>query len=381
MDFTEILRGACSLSKFVKYIHSCPDRKNIRLSIVDAGSKSVSCFNWLLNILSQNREKSPKVLIYCRSQKLVSWLFGQFRSKLGLGIYKNQEEHYDNFLVGMFHADTSTYNKEKYLASLTSVDDSMLPRVVIATSTIGCGINAKKLKYVCHFGPAFSLVDYCQQIGRAGRNGESDCHAILYTYKGCDKDINRKMKDYTKLETCLRTALFSPFNENSSPIVSLTPPYSCCSVCHRSSNHPNNHDFEKECEFGTAQVIEPVRNATMEDKSAIEALLLEYHHNYFQNDPHINLPSSSMTGLTRPVITDILENINYVTCPDYLMDHMTIVDEHVAIKIYSIISEYFVSCPEKEPETDKNSDSKEEKCVFSDFENLSDIDIDFELEH
>ena len=63
------------------------------------------------------------------------------------------------------------------------------------------------------------------------------------------------------------------------------------------------------------------------------------------------------------------------------MDHMTIVDEHVAIKIYSIISEYFVSCPEKEPETDKNSDSKEEKCVFSDFENLSDIDIDFELEH
>ena len=167
MDFTEILRGACSLSKFVKYIHSCPDRKNIRLSIVDAGSKSVSCFNWLLNILSQNREKSPKVLIYCRSQKLVSWLFGQFRSKLGLGIYKNQEEHYDNFLVGMFHADTSTYNKEKYLASLTSVDDSMLPRVVIATSTIGCGINAKKLKYVCHFGPAFSLVDYCQRIGRA----------------------------------------------------------------------------------------------------------------------------------------------------------------------------------------------------------------------
>ncbi|XP_066924961.1 uncharacterized protein [Clytia hemisphaerica] len=284
----------------------------------------------------------------------------------------------------MFHADTSPHNKEKYLASLTSVDDT-LPRVIIATSTIGCGINAKKLKYVCHFGPAFSLVDYCQQIGRAGRNDESDCHAILYTYKGCDKDINPKMKNYTKLTTCLRTALFSPFNENSSPIVSLAPAYSCCSVCHQSSDHPNNHDFEKECEFGTAHVIEPVRNATLEDKSAIEALLLEYHHNYFQSDPHINLPSSSITGLTRPVITDILENINYVTSPDYLMDHMTIVDEHIAIMIYSIISDYFVSCPEKEavkePETDQNSVNEEEKYVFSDFENLSDIDIDFELEH
>jgi len=231
MDFTDILKGACSLSEYVKFIYLCSDRKNIRLSVVDAKHKSISCLNWLLNLIVTEKENCPKVLIYCRSQQLVSWLFGQFKAKLGPKLFKDEVKNHSNFLIGMYHADTSTFNKEKYLKALTS-EEFLLPRILIATSAIGCGINAKKLQYVCHFGPAFSLVDYCQQIGRAGRNGEPNCHAVLYTYSGgFDKDADVKMKNYCKLETCLRTGLFSPFNENQSSVIPLFPAHSCCSVC------------------------------------------------------------------------------------------------------------------------------------------------------
>lgn len=90
--------------------------------------------------------------------------------------------------------------------------------MVIATSTIGCGINVKSLQYVCHFGPAHSLVEYCQQIGRAGRGDEPDCHAILYTYPNSARGVKPRMKKYTEFKDgCLRTQLFTPFSENCVP--------------------------------------------------------------------------------------------------------------------------------------------------------------------
>ena len=78
--------------------------------------------------------------------------------------------------------------------------------VIIATSALGCGINAHELKYVCHFGAAFSLIDYCQQIGRAGRKDEPDCHAVLYNYPEKLSIMDQSMKDYliSSEKHCLR---------------------------------------------------------------------------------------------------------------------------------------------------------------------------------
>ena len=129
--------------------------------------------------------------------------------------FKNKDKSSnENLLIGIYHADSPDYNKEKSLKSLTS-SVSSLPRVVIATSAIGCWINARDLSYVCHFGPSHSLVDYCQQIGRAGRNGECGCHAVLYVFPGCARTVDVKMKKYIKSDTCLKTLLFSPFNESN----------------------------------------------------------------------------------------------------------------------------------------------------------------------
>jgi len=153
----------------------------------------------------------------------------------------------ENFLVGMYHADSNEYNKRKCLESLTT-DGGGLPQVIIATSALGFGINAQQLKYVCHFGAAFSLVDHCQQIGRAGRKDEPNCHAVLYNYPEKLSKIDQSMKDYLlKSEThCLRSTLFTPFNENNKIVEAITPGHSCCSFCTKMCVTVNILSFTKQ---------------------------------------------------------------------------------------------------------------------------------------
>jgi Superfamily II DNA helicase len=74
-DYSSMIMEACNLSRSVKVIHSCADRKNIRLSIVKIKSKSIQCFKWLFSLLKKEGTACPKVLIYCRTKLLVSWLF------------------------------------------------------------------------------------------------------------------------------------------------------------------------------------------------------------------------------------------------------------------------------------------------------------------
>ena len=254
IDFAEIVKACCALSKYIKLIHSCSDRKNIRLSLTPMKSKSVTCFHWLLESLITEKINCPKVLIYCKSQTLVSWLFGKFEAILDdyNAFYIDNEKNPKNLLVNMFHCDSPEFVKTRCLESLTN-NDTRLPRVVIATSTIGCGINVKSLKYVCHFGPAHSLVDYCQQIGRAGRNNEPDCHAILYSYSNSTKGVNSKMKEYADLDGgCLRKKLFSPFSDTNH-VPPLAVGHNCCTFCTTSCDcdidHKSLFDFEKESDF------------------------------------------------------------------------------------------------------------------------------------
>ena len=87
-------------------------------------------------------------------------------------IYKTKCSN--DFLIGMYHANTDDKIKEKVLESLVG-DYGNLP-VINPTTALGCGIDFKDIEYFC---PSLSLVDYCQQISRAGRNLKPHCDQIV----------------------------------------------------------------------------------------------------------------------------------------------------------------------------------------------------------
>ncbi|XP_066931720.1 bifunctional 3'-5' exonuclease/ATP-dependent helicase WRN-like [Clytia hemisphaerica] len=168
IDFTELIIATCKLRN-LKIVHSCSDRPNIRLSHVSLPEKSPLCFQWVVDQLREYRRSCPKILIYCRTQSLLFWLYAQVRFLLkGFAYIDDVEKTPENCLVGMYHSNTLDPNKALVLNSLTKNEGNI--RVVFATSSLGCGIDCKNLSYVFHFGPSNSTIEYCQQIGRAGRD-------------------------------------------------------------------------------------------------------------------------------------------------------------------------------------------------------------------
>ena len=170
----------------------------------------------------------PKILIYCRSVTLVGWLYEQFLVKIKRNAYKDSQRKMKNAFIGMYHSETLEKIQNYVLHSVTNETNM---RVVIATSALGCGVNTSNIMYVLHFGPSVSLVDYCQQIGRAGRGITDQCHAILYWYPTTYKMISDGMKSYLTGQKCLRTSLFTPFSQDGTTVQSLQPAHLCCSVC------------------------------------------------------------------------------------------------------------------------------------------------------
>lgn len=232
-DYCDLITMSCSLSSNFKLIVSCPDRPNIRLSVVKCPEKSVSCFEFVIESITKFGVESPRMLIYCKSQMLVGWLYEQFLIKLTQKMFKDGVKSTKNAIVAMYHADTLPHIKDDIVNELTNQSSDL--RIVICTSALGCGVDCKNIKFIFHFGPPYNLIDYCQQIGRAGRSNEADCHAILLNFPGSlTKLVSNEMKAYVKSLTCLRTALFSSFNEDA--ILPIHPLHSCCSHCAKDCN-------------------------------------------------------------------------------------------------------------------------------------------------
>ncbi|KAI8317928.1 hypothetical protein GQ54DRAFT_248225, partial [Martensiomyces pterosporus] len=46
-------------------------------------------------------------------------------------------------------------------------------RLAVATNALGAGIDIPHIRHVVHIHPSNSLLDYAQESGRAGRDGEA----------------------------------------------------------------------------------------------------------------------------------------------------------------------------------------------------------------
>ncbi|MEQ2443494.1 RecQ family ATP-dependent DNA helicase [Pseudoflavonifractor sp. CLA-AP-H29] len=62
-------------------------------------------------------------------------------------------------------------------------------RIMVATSAFGMGINKADVRLVIHYNLPLSIIDYYQQAGRAGRDGEKARCILLYNKS--DYDMNR----------------------------------------------------------------------------------------------------------------------------------------------------------------------------------------------
>ena len=68
-DYSHLIATTCCFSKKLNVIHTCSDRKNIRLSIVRLKEKNVDCLKWMFDLIKRYGFNCLwlKVLIYCQN--------------------------------------------------------------------------------------------------------------------------------------------------------------------------------------------------------------------------------------------------------------------------------------------------------------------------
>ena len=130
-------------------------------------------------------EKYLQLEKFLREQEGVSLGASDARSKNGI-IYagrRRDTEEIANFLqrrgfrADFYHAGLEPQERKRVQEAFFDNTENGLD-IVAATNAFGMGIDKPDIRYIVHWTLTGTLEEYCQEIGRAGRDGE-DAHCVL----------------------------------------------------------------------------------------------------------------------------------------------------------------------------------------------------------
>ncbi len=149
------------------------NRPNLIYSVQKKGKNSLS---EIASFVNQNY-RGVSGIIYCLSRKECENVSEKLESE-GLN-------------VTYYHAELDSEERRR------RQEDWQLGRidVIVATIAFGMGINKPDVRYVIHYTLPKSLDGYCQEAGRAGRDGKTSHCILYYTYADKSRIENMIMND------------------------------------------------------------------------------------------------------------------------------------------------------------------------------------------
>ena len=207
-----------------------PDKRNIIYSVIEKDGDLELTFEWLVQELCMEREKTDRTIIFCRTMQDCSDLYLYFKATMGKEFtHPIGKPDYDCFrLIDMFKACNTPRLKQSILKSFTNSNGHL--RIVIATVAFGMGIDCPSVRRVIHWGPPSDIEGYIQETGRAGRDGKKANVTLYYSKRDISfQYMEESMSSYCRNTTvCRRQVLFSDFDTLSEerPVGCL-----CCDVC------------------------------------------------------------------------------------------------------------------------------------------------------
>lgn len=144
------------------------EKNNIKFNFISCESIS-EMIETSIQFLKKNLIKGQKTLIFTKSDDVSKMLHESLDDiKYEAAVYKK--------------SDTTAYR--------TFADGKC--KILIASDELGIGINLSDVHNVLHFGLPISKGEFVQEIGRAGRNGESASSLVVYL-KCNAKNVNERL--------------------------------------------------------------------------------------------------------------------------------------------------------------------------------------------
>jgi superfamily II DNA helicase RecQ len=206
-----------NISEDAVQIFSSPDKRNIKLVVVKISNTLEIAMSWLIDALTEN--KLPRTLLYCNSIKTASSLYSYIVAEIP-----------ECKSVEMYHSETPSDKKENILKAIQNPDSDVC--VVIATSSLGMGVDCAKFYNVILYGPPKTVVDLIQEVGRVGRDGQASTALLLYNSFHL-RDVESDVKNVIKSDKCRRLALLQPFlnQKELDDLGKNTGSSVCCDIC------------------------------------------------------------------------------------------------------------------------------------------------------
>lgn len=136
------------------------DRKNI-IILVREISKREEKLAKTLEIIT----KTPgSGIIYCSSRKMVDEVY-EFLGEKHISIWK---------YTGAMTADRREDMQNKFMDGIY--------KVIVATNAFWMGIDKKDIRFVIHYNLPWSIENYYQEVGRAGRDGKNSYWVVLASF-------------------------------------------------------------------------------------------------------------------------------------------------------------------------------------------------------
>jgi len=197
--------------------------------------------SYRVNVFESLKE-AKATLIKAVKERLATKTNSSFR---GL-VYCRKKEDVDEIakMIGCdaFHADRPEDERKNSFKNW--VDGK--GKIMVCSSLLGCGIDVEGVTMVFHFGTPWSILDFVQESGRAGRGGKASM-SVVYAAKderapeedGVDLYGKVTMREWVlQNSTCRRVAL-SSFLDDGRTTCTLLKGAVPCDVCIAESAKPH----------------------------------------------------------------------------------------------------------------------------------------------
>ena len=108
--------------------------------------------------------------------------------------------------IKVYSADQDQKEREEIVDSLTKGSQ----RILLATSAFSMGLDVSCINQVIHLNGSYSMLDYAQECGRAGRRGEkAECNLLILRSK--TENLEDFMKNYVLNNNACRRSIIHAY--------------------------------------------------------------------------------------------------------------------------------------------------------------------------